>query len=201
MQQAYNYHKYGILTYVNMSLICINKNKISMSRIDYVNYEKSDQQVKKAYDDQKIKAGGYVTNMKRTLLRSLPAYNALMEWFPLHEEISKFLDERSVAIFCHSISSENECILCSLYFRKELKKLGIDPAKFELSDKEELLATFGRQIARDSKKISNEFFDKLKLYFNEEQIVALVGFAVIMVATNLVNNTLDIEIDDNIKPE
>ena len=172
-----------------------------MPRINYVDYENADQLTKQAFDDQKKSYGGYVTNMKRTLLRSLPAYKALMEWFPLHTEISKFLDKTSVVIFCHSISSENECILCSLYFRKELKELGIDPNKFKLTAKEELLASFGRQIAKNSKQISDDFIAQLKQYFTEEQIVALVGFAVIMVATNLVNNTFDIEIDDNIKPE
>ena len=171
-----------------------------MPRIDYVDYENASNDVKEAYDKQLKSSGGYVTNMKRTLLRSLPAYNALMEWFPLHDAISKFLDKRNIAIFCHSISSENECILCSLYFRKELKELGISPDKFELTEKEELLASFGRQIAKNSKQISDDLFVQLKKYFSEEEIVALVGFAVIMVATNLVNNTLDIEIDDNIKP-
>lgn len=171
-----------------------------MPRIDYLDYDNASKETKDAYDKQLKSSGGYVTNMKRTLLRSLPTYNALMEWFPLHDEISKFLEKRSVTIFCHSISTENECLLCSLYFRKELKELGISPDKFELTEKEELLASFGRQIAKNSKQISDNLFVQLKQYFSEEQIVALVGFAVIMIATNLVNNTLDIEIDENIKP-
>ena len=37
---------------------------------------------------------GRVTNMKRTLLHSLPTYNALMKWYPLFDTIKSFLGER-----------------------------------------------------------------------------------------------------------
>lgn len=169
-------------------------------RIEYLDYTNTTPEKRAAYDQQKESAGGYVTNMKKTLLRSLPAYNALMQWFPLHDEVVKIIGKRGVSIFCHSISSENECLLCSLYFRKELKEQGISPEKFELSKKEELLVDFGRSIVRNSNQISDDFFDQLKKHFTEEEIVSLVGFAVIMIATNLVNTTLAIEVDDNIKP-
>jgi hypothetical protein len=172
-----------------------------MARIHYLDYDNADEKVRQAYDEQKKAAGGYVTNMKRTLLRSLPAYKALMQWYPLHDEVEKLIGKRGVSIFCHAISSENECLLCSLFFRKDLARQGISLENLEFTEQEKLLASFGRQIARSSTKITDDFFELLKQYFSEEQIVTLVGFAVLMVATNLVNNTLDIELDDNIKPE
>lgn len=171
-----------------------------MPRINYLDYENTTEEVKQAYDKQKKNAGGYVTNMKKTLLRSLPAYHALMEWYPLKDEVLKLVGERGVTIFCHAISSENDCLLCSMYFRKEFAEQGISLKDPQFTEKELLLEDFGRQIARNSDKITDEFFDKLKVFFSEEEIVTLVGFAVIMVATNLVNNTLQIEIDDSIKP-
>jgi len=170
-----------------------------MPRIEYLNYDTTSIEVQLAYDKQKASAGGYVTNMKKTLLRSLPAYHALMEWYPLRDEVQTFIGDRGVAIFCHAISTEDECLLCSTYFRRDFAELGISLKDPQFTEKEELLESFGRQLARNSIQISDVFFDKLKSFFSEEEIVALVGFGVIMVATNLVNNALKIEIDDNIK--
>lgn len=56
-----------------------------MPRIEYLNYDIASPEVQQAYDKQKAGAGGYVTNMKKILLRSLPAYHALMEWYPLRD--------------------------------------------------------------------------------------------------------------------
>ena len=171
-----------------------------MPRIEYLNYEEASDEVKKAYDKQKASAGGYVTNMKKTLLRSLPAFHALMEWYPLRDEVQKIVGDRGITIFCYAISSENDCLLCSLYFRKEFADQGISLESPEFTEKELLLESFGRQIARKSDEITDKFFDQLKKHFSESEIVSLIGFAVIMVATNLVNNTLKTEVDDNIKP-
>jgi len=40
-----------------------------MPRIEYLNYDSASAEVQQAYDKQKAGAGGYVTNMKKTLLR------------------------------------------------------------------------------------------------------------------------------------
>ena len=169
-----------------------------MARLNYVNYDKVDDVIKAAYDEQKKAAGGYVTNMKKTLLHSLPAYHALMEWHPLREEVVKFIGNRGVSVFCHSISSGNECLLCSLYFVKELKEQGISLDNFKLSEQEELLSEFGRQITSNPNKISDDFFENLKRYFTDRQIVNLVAFAAIMSATNLVNSILQVEVDESL---
>ena len=55
-----------------------------MAYISKVNYEDASDEVKGLIDKQ-IKEHGKITNMKLTLLHSVPAYHALMEWFPLEE--------------------------------------------------------------------------------------------------------------------
>ena len=47
-----------------------------------------------------------MTNMKRTLLHSLPAFRALMEWYPLRDSVQPFLGERLTTLFAHAISAE-----------------------------------------------------------------------------------------------
>lgn len=167
-------------------------------RINYVELEKSDDKTRKAYADQ-LKKFGYVTNMKKTLLNSLTSYNALMEWYPLRDEVLKFIGERGVIVFCHSISSENECLICSAYFRREFAEIGIELEDIEFSQEELILQKFGRGIVKNPNGIEDELFEDLKKYYTEREIILLTAFGSIMVATNLINNVLRVPLDENLK--
>jgi hypothetical protein len=168
--------------------------------IEYVNRDKASVEIKEAYDKQSASNGGYVTNMKKTLLNNLPSYKALMEWFPLRGELLKFITPKEFAVFCHSISSENDCLLCSLYFRKELSELGFDLNDLCFSARELLLQRYAKEIVKDANNVSVYLFDELKREFSQEQIVALTAFAAIMIATNLINKVLKIELDSDLLP-
>ena len=138
-----------------------------MAYISKINYEEATDEVKGLIDKQ-IKEHGKITNMKLTLLHSVPAYHALMEWFPLEETIEAFLGERAVNFFCYAISEENECLLCSAFFRKILKELDIDFETFEFTEEENLLIQYGKAIVNDANHIPKELFDELKEHWNEE---------------------------------
>jgi hypothetical protein len=168
-------------------------------RIQYVDYNSASAEVKTAYENQVAHSGGYVTNMKKTLLRNLVSYEALMQWFPLRDEAEKFIGKRGVAVFCHALSEQNDCLLCSVYFRRELKELGFDIDNLSFSDEELLLERFGRALAKDANEIGDELFGELKSVFSEEQIVVLTSFAALMIATNLINKALNIELDDGLQ--
>lgn len=170
-----------------------------MAYISKVNYEEASQEVKALIDEQ-IRVNGKITNMKLTLLHSIPAYHALMEWFPLEKTIETFLGERAVNFFCYAISEENDCLLCSAFFRKILKELQIDFDTFAFTEEENLLIQYGKAIVQDANHIPAELFSDLKKHWNEEQIVAITAFATIMIATNIINKSLDIEVDDNLIP-
>ena len=170
-----------------------------MAYISKVNYEDASDEVKGLIDKQ-IKEHGKITNMKLTLLHSVPAYHALMEWFPLEETIEAFLGERAVNFFCYAISEENECLLCSAFFRKILKELDIDFDTFAFTEEENLLIQYGKAIVNDANHIPKKLLDELKKHWNEEQIVAITAFATIMIATNIINKSLDVEPDEELLP-
>lgn len=170
-----------------------------MAYISKVKYEEASDEVKALIDEQ-IRDHGKITNMKLTLLHSVPAYHALMEWFPLEETIEAFLGERAVNFFCYAISEENDCLLCSAYFNKILKELNIDFKTFAFTEEENLLIQYGKAIVTDANNIPPELFDELKKHWNEEQIVAITAFATIMIATNIINKSLNVELDDNLVP-
>ncbi len=166
-----------------------------MTRIQPVDYSNASNAVKQQFDDQ-IRKNGRITNMKKTLLHSLPAFHALMEWYPLRDSVHEFIGDKGVNIFCYAISSQNSCLICSTFFRKILIDAGEDPDNPVLSEKEQLLIEFGKHCVTDASEIDDEFFLKLNKFFNNEQIVLLTAFAGLMIATNLINNVLQVDLDE-----
>jgi len=162
-------------------------------------YETAGEEVRREYDDQ-IARHGRITNMKRTLLHSVPAFRAYMEWYTLRDLIVPFIGERALSLFSYAISNGNNCLICSLFFRKILVDSGEDPDNPRLNDVERLLMELGRQIAVDPHAITDDVYDGLKLKFTEEQIVLLIAFAGIMYATNLFNTIAKVPLDEVLYP-
>lgn len=170
-----------------------------MSYISMTEYETAGEDVRREYNDQ-IARHGRITNMKRTLLRSVPAFRAYMEWYTLRDLIVPFIGERALSLFSYAISNGNNCLICSLFFRKILVDSGEDPDNPRLNDVERLLMELGRQIAVNPHAITDDVYDGLKLKFTEEQIVLLIAFAGIMYATNLFNTIAKVPLDEVLYP-
>ena len=110
-----------------------------MPRIPTVEYKNASEEAKREYDNQ-IAKHGRITNMKKTLLHNVPSFKALMEWYSLRDEAVKVIGDFGVNIFCHSISSYNNCLICSTFFRRLLKDSGYDPDNIEFNEKNQLIA-------------------------------------------------------------
>lgn len=164
-----------------------------MARISMISYENADKQIRDAMDEHQ--AQGYrMTNMKRTLLHSLTAFASLEDGFyTLQKRLETFLDKRTVAFFAYAISAEDDCIVCSTYFKNILDKWEIDFRNFAFTETEQLLITLGREIVSGKGHVSDGILDQLQEKFDEVQIVELVSFASMMVANNLFNNVLQVE--------
>ena len=170
-----------------------------MSYISQVKYEGSSQEVKTQFDDQ-IRRNGKITNMKKTLLQSMPAFKALMEWYALRDAVEPFIGDRGVNFFCYAISIENDCLVCSTFFARILNDLDIEFEKFGFTEKENLIVSYGSALVHNPHDISEEIYIDLKKHFNEEQIVALTAFGSMMIATNLINTALKVDLDDELVP-
>lgn len=170
-----------------------------MAYISQVVYEEASKEVKAQFEDQ-IKRNGRITNMKKTLLHSLPAFHALMEWYPLRDTVQEFLGERAVNFFCYAISTENQCLICSMFFKQILDDLQIAFDSFAFTEEEERIIAYGKALVSGPQNISAELLAELKQSYNEEQIVALTAFGSLMIATNLINTALQVELDDELVP-
>ncbi|TAL34580.1 MAG: hypothetical protein EPN93_11765 [Spirochaetes bacterium] len=162
-------------------------------------YEGASQEVRREYDDQ-VARHGRITNMKRTLLHSVPAFKAYMEWYTLKDLIVPFIGERAFSLFSYAISNGNNCLICSLFFRKILVDSGEDTDNPKLSDIERLLMDLGVHICTNPHEIPGEFYGRLKTAFTDEQLTLLVAFAGIMYATNLFNTVARVPLDEVLYP-
>jgi len=170
-----------------------------MPRIQPVEYESAGPEQRAAYD-QTVRSQGRITNMKRTLLHSLTAFRALMEWYPLRDAVQPFLGERLTTVFAHAISADTDCLVCTTYMRRIIIESGEDPDNFSLTDREQMVVDFGRCLARPGGWVPDDLYARLSAEFTDEQIVALTAFGALMLATNVFNNALNVELDEYLEP-
>ena len=170
-----------------------------MARIPPLDDASADPGLRREYDLQKT-AHGRVTNMKRTLGHSAAAFRALMEWYPLRDEVIPFLGERRTTLFAHAISAETDCLICSTFFRRLLIEGGEDPDLLALDDRDRIVIEYGRQLARDPNQVSDDLYARLARFLEPSQIVVLTAFGGLMIATNVFNNALRVDLDDYLTP-
>jgi hypothetical protein len=141
-----------------------------------------------------------ITNMKATLGKSLTAFNVYMQWYLLYDEVKKITGNRLAYLFAHAISQGSSCPICTTYFRRLIIDNGEQPDQLVLNEQEQALLDFGKAIATEKGEVSDEIFKPISDQYTDEQIVVLTAFAGIMVATNLFNNVLQVDMDEYLFP-
>ena len=165
-----------------------------MSYISKIDLSTAPQEVRAAVDNH-LAQGYQLTNEKLTLLHNVTAFHMLEESsYELDRELQRLIGKRAADFYEYAISLQNDCLVCSTYFRKLLKDNGIDFDNFQFTKKEELLISFGRALAKDPKNIPDEIYTELKEEFTEEEIVVITAMGVLMVANNYFNDILKIEV-------
>lgn len=167
-----------------------------MARIEPLATKEILPEVKIAFERHVQEYGGRITNMKATLGHSLIAFEAYMQWYPLYSEVEKILGKRMAALYAHSISCAADCPLCSTFFRKIIIDSGETPEKLELSESEKDVLNFGSSITKHKGNIADHLYNKVAVNYKDSEMVILVAFAGIMIATNIFNNVIETEIDE-----
>jgi alkylhydroperoxidase family enzyme len=171
----------------------------AMSRIVPLEVEEAEPEARAELERQ-LAAHGRVTNMKRTLAHSPVALHALMTWYPLRDRVAAFLGERATTLFAHAISSGADCLICSTFFRRILVESGEDPDALALDEREQAVVDYGVQLVRDSNAVSDALYARLEAFLLPPQIVDLTAFGALMIATNVVNNALLVDLDGYLEP-
>lgn len=165
-----------------------------MPIIEKIDLEHASKEVKEAVE--RHLAGGYrITNEKLTLLHNVTCFEALeVQSYAVDLQLQRLVGKRAADFFEYAISQENDCIVCSTYFKKLLEGYGItDPETFDFTDTEKLLIEYARAIAADVKRIPDELFGRMKERFTPEEIVVITTMGVFMIANNYFNDILRVE--------
>ena len=144
--------------------------------------------------------GGRMTNMKWTLAHSPVALDALLQWYPLHDRVAPVLGERRTWLYCHAISTQSDCLICSTFFRRLLADSGEDPDDLQLDELDSLVVELGRRLAADPHTVDDDLHARLAERLDTTQIVDLIAFGAMMVATNVFNDALRVDLDGYLTP-
>ncbi len=148
---------------------------------------------------QLVESHGRISNVRAALLGHVPSFRAYLEWYTLKDELVPVLGERGVTILAYAISEEYGCTACAQFFRRVLEEAGEDPDT-PSGARERLVARFGRAVARNPHGLPDEVYEELAEQFAAEQRVALVAFAGLTVAVNVVNTVGRVPADEELHP-
>lgn len=162
-----------------------------MARISPINYSTASEEIKSVHDEYIKKAP--MNNMKLTLLNNPVAFKALMGFHEVLAEAKTFLGELDANLFCYAISFENDCMVCSSIFKKFLVDMGIEFEGMVFTPVQQALVSFGRNIADNPHEVDEEQIEELKEFFTDEQIVVITSLAAMMIASNIINTVLDVD--------
>jgi hypothetical protein len=178
-------------------VLCREDREFPMSHVNRIDAagKPGDPEIRKAFDEELARAGR-VTNMKATLLHSLPAFRVFSGWLTVKDEVRKAIGERALSLYSYAISATAGCLLCTTYFRRLLINEGIEPERFAPTADEALLIELGYAIGNPSQPAAPELMRRLRQRYDEPTMVNLVAYGSTMLATNTFNTTLGIELDD-----
>ncbi|MBM6595092.1 carboxymuconolactone decarboxylase family protein [Microvirga pudoricolor] len=170
-----------------------------MSRISAVQQGHGTSEQDAAYDDE-IARVGQVTNMKKAILHSLPAYRTYKGFYELQKAAKDLVGLRAFNVFAYAISTGSDCVLCATFFRRLLNEAGVEPKDFAPTEVETVLLKIGQSIGERRGKLTDDVWQELRQHFDEAGVVTLIGFAGTMVATNIFNTILEVDLDDYLEP-
>lgn len=127
---------------------------------------------------------------------TLPAFQAIVTWYELRTTVRPILGERLTTLFAHAISAGTGSPVCASFFRRLLEQAGDDPDHPALDEREAAVVRWGRQLGIDPYGVPPAMHAEVANWFATPQLVALATFGALMVATNVLNCTLELPVDD-----
>jgi hypothetical protein len=165
----------------------------NMSVVSLIDIDNASAKVKEAVNKH-LADGHTITNEKRTLLHNVPAFWALEgKSYEMSAELKKFISPRAANLFEYAISVENDCLVCTTYYKKWMESIGIDINNVDYTPEEELVIEYAQAIVRDRKNIPEDLFNRLKEKIGEEGLVVLTTMGMFMIANNYFNDILHVK--------
>jgi len=169
-----------------------------MNFLSAVNPDGLDSESAAASQTRRDAYGAEPAHVWEALLGHLPSYRAYLTWFELRDAVAPYIGDRAVALFSYAISEANDCLVWSAYFRRSLSESGENPDNPSVTETEQLLIEWGRLIATHPASIDGDFYDRLEHAFSPTLRIALLAFAGLTIALNVVTTVGKVPIDDSL---
>lgn len=146
--------------------------------------------------------GGRMTNMKWTMLRNVPLFEAMNHMMATADaQLRGRIPQRALIFFFYAITHGNDCMVCGTVFRKLVLEMGVeDFDAVEFTDEERELLAFAEALTRDANHIPDAVYEPLQRRYDEDTLVILMMNAVMTMASNYFNNITGVELDEELKP-
>ena len=169
-----------------------------MAMIPPIDYATASPDIR-AEHDRELGLRGRMTNLKRILLHSPAAHRIYAEWFTLRDLLRPTLDDRAIWLLSLAIAEICRAEIPVTFFRRALIDSGLDPEAIGPTKDEALLIAFGKAVAANGNAVPDDIWAALKARYDDTQLVNLVAFAGIMVATCVFNNAVRVDLDPELE--
>ena len=169
-----------------------------MARIEPLSLEQAKPAAHKQLEEQ-IAAHGRATNMKRTLAHAPAALHAFMHWYDLHAEVVKFLGPLGHAVCpCHLQPDRLPDLLHLLppLVDRSAGRPGQPASRRPRPSAGRVWPAAGR----DANAVRTNCTPAWPSISSPPQIVTLTAFGGLMIATNVFNNALRVDLDEYLFP-
>lgn len=175
-----------------------------MTRLSYIERDEAAPDLREIYDA--VERYGAFANQVRTMAHCPPVLKHIMSLlFELRATTT--LSARHIELLNVTTSKVNTCDYCIAHHAPGLKIEGISDKGIaglldyddhpELDDTDRLVVAYAIQINQEPRRISDDFFERLRGHFNEAEIAELTWRIGLAGAFNRINQALDIEIESD----
>ena len=155
--------------------------------------------VKVAFERHVREYNTSITNMKRTLGRSLLVFDTYMLWYPLYNRVETILGRRLAYLYAYTIAKASDCHLCTAYFTKVITEACDSIDNPMLTEWQKDVLEFGKGIVKFKGNIHDRLYDKVASQYPQDEMLVLIAFTGQMIATTVFNNVVETEADEYLK--
>ena len=175
-----------------------------MTRISYIERDEAPADLHEIYDA--VEEYGAFANQVRTMAHCPPILKHIMSLLIELRATAK-LSVRHIELLNVTVAKVNACDYCIAHHAPKLKVADISDEGIErlldyedhpeLDDADRLVVAYAIQVQGEPRRISDGFFDQLKLHFSEAEIAELTWRIGLAGAFNRINQALDIDIESD----
>ena len=181
------------------------KKEREMARISDVEIHQVNDEVRPIYQRFGYEYGPFLNQVKVFAHRPVALKHIMSMLMEMADH--PILNKRHLEIAIVAVSAVNQCDYCIAHHASRLVELGLraetidrilDPDCPDLDDIDQLVRDYAVQVTKDHNRVSDSLFDRLKMHFDEAQVVELTLRTTLCTFFNKFNDVMQLEVEDGV---